>query len=170
MFVGIQFGILLHKCVQSVHTFTVTIAIVIENGSIKSKEWNMCNCLMANQNKQKSNYWSIDIFVLIFLPLHCSPTFSVVREDINKWIESNSFQCSCNEGTVKNPLPWIEHGISPKRHWHCWLINVRKYYWFIPITTYRKHLTVSSRCNNLHIRPLKCKVSNEPRWKEKTCR
>jgi len=24
------------------------------------------------------------------------------------------FQCCCNEGTIKNPLPWIEHGISPK--------------------------------------------------------
>jgi len=66
MFVGVRFGVFLHNRVQSVHTFTVAVAILIEDGSIEAKEWNARNCLMANQKKQKSNnskHWHICIDV-----------------------------------------------------------------------------------------------------------
>jgi len=55
MFLGVRFGVFRHKRVQSVHTLTVAVAIVIENGGIQAKEWNTRNRLMANQKKQKSN-------------------------------------------------------------------------------------------------------------------
>jgi len=106
MFVNVRFGIFLHKCIQSVHTFTVTIAIVIEN---RVKEWNMCKTVQQQTRRSKRVIiWSINMFVLIFLVYCCSLTFCIVREQINEWIQSNSYQCSCSKGTIKNPCPQIK--------------------------------------------------------------
>jgi len=154
MFVSVRFGVFLDKGVQSVHTFTVAVAIVIENGSIEAKEWNTRNCLTANQKKQKSNNLKHGHICKDFPPFSLLSDLSRYQRT-NEWMNwkqlitmllqrSNHRKSSSTNRTME----------SHRQYRYRWPINVRKHYRFIPINTY----SVSTRCDVPLIRPLRCKV------------
>jgi len=116
MFVGVRFGVFLHKRVQSVHACTVTVVVVIENRSIEAKEWNPRKCLTANQKKHKSNNLK-HCHICIDIP--CFSLLSDLTFSENKLM--NELKAThTNVPAAKEPSKILFHesndGISPKRY------------------------------------------------------